>query len=132
MRSQVGKKDKGKVFLPLGATKHSLSVTSEYPGPMWHLLFFLQMFNGIYLPSPWNMHLVAITSFEKLDRDTVISWAPVRKLTPKVPGEDSFKIRYALVISSVSICQLYHKLHIKNYLPILNTLVLSCLLLLGG
>lgn len=83
MRSQVGKKDKGKVFLPLGATKHSLSVTSEYPGPMWHLLFFLQMFNGIYLPSPWNMHLVAITSFEKLDRDTVISWAPVRKLTPK-------------------------------------------------
>lgn len=83
MLFQVGKRVKETVFLPLGATEHSPSITSEYPGPMRHLLLFLQMFNAIYLPLPWIMHLMAVTSFGKLDCNTVISWAAVRRLIPK-------------------------------------------------
>lgn len=49
-----------------------------------------------------------------------------KKAYTKVLAEDNFKIRYALVIPSVSICQLHHRLHIENYFLILNTLVSPC------
>lgn len=74
--SDVGRELNKKTFLPLGATKHSPSITSESAGTIWHLLFSLQMFSAIYLPSPWIVHLMVVTSLGKLDCNIVISWAP--------------------------------------------------------
>lgn len=103
-----------KTFLPLGAPEHSPSITSQSPGLMWHLLVFLQIFSTIYLSSPWIAHLMAVTSLGKLDCNTVTSWVPIRRLLTNVLAEDNFQIRYAGVISSVSICQPHHGLQIQN------------------
>lgn len=74
---------KKKLSSPFGATENSTSITSESPGPVWHLLFFIQMFSPIYLPFPQILHLIALTLFRKLDCNTVILWVPVRRLIPK-------------------------------------------------